>query len=375
MRWTRHILICCAAMATTTACKHTATKGKEQMPKITVEIATARSETVFDKVRYSSFVESIREVLIQPRIDGYLHTQEYDDGMPVKKGTLLFTIIPGAIESNLESARAELESALAQEVLSLNNYNRAVPLARIDAISQSDLDQYTATHSAAVATVKAAEMSVKNAELDMSYTKIYSPIDGVAAKSNVTKGDYVGPSTELNTLTTVYNIDSIMVQIAIPTTTYLDHLPVDKRESHDNKTLLSDIEITLSNGQRYPHKGEYYYTMPSSPTNTSTVVIVAKFPNHEHMLKSGMYAGVTSNIGSAKEEVLVPQSAVSQSQGINTVWVISNDSIAKQRTVELGNTTDDMWIIKSGVSSGEKVVTSGSQKIHSGIKVSPILKN
>ncbi len=294
--------------------------------------------------------------------------------MPISRGSLLFVINPDTYNIALLTAKANLESAVAQEVLAHNNYQRALPLAQIDAISRSELDQYTATHNAAKSAVKAAREALNNSKLNLSYTRITAPIDGIIAETPAKEGDFVGPSTIFSKLTTISYIDSVEVEIAIPTAIYLRHLNSPESNTYDNDNLLSNIELTLSGNEIYPHKGEYLYTKKSTPSSSSSVVIVAKFPNPNLRLKSGMFARIRANIGTPQQSITVPQMAVSQNQGVNSVWVMLPDSTVKFREVTLGATTGRNWIIESGVESGEDVLLTGQLKVHNGAKVIPIKK-
>ncbi|MFR9593728.1 MAG: efflux RND transporter periplasmic adaptor subunit, partial [Rikenellaceae bacterium] len=183
------------------------------------------------------------------------------------------------------------------------------------------------------------------------------PIDGIVAESPANEGDYITTPT---TLTTISYTDTMQVEIPIPTTIYLQH-----------KDSLSNITLQLSGSEKYPHKGIYYYTLKDSPTSSSTVVMTAKFPNPEGRLRPGMFGRVRANIGKERSCVVVPQIAVSQNQGVNSVWVMQSDSTVKFTEVELGAATSEGWIVESGVNSGDVVLTSGQLKVHNGAKVSP----
>ncbi len=363
------LMVCGVVLVCVTSCIHKS--KKEGMPPLNVEITTAQLTPIYDRVEVASEVSSLYDVVIQPRIDGFLNSINYSKGMPVKCGDLLFVIDPDQYNISLFAAQAELQSAQAQEVLARSNYERAVPLSRIDAISQSEMDQYTATHRAAVASVKSARESLNNAKLNLGYTKIYAPIDGLVADSPASSGDYVGPSTGLSTLTTISYIDTVEVEIPIPTSIYMRNIASQGEGSFDNSALLSDIELTLSGGESYEHKGEYHYTVKNTPTSSSTVVVVAKFPNPDRKLKSGMFARVKSNIGQPKERVVIPQVTVSQNQGVNSVWIMRPDSVVEFRKVKLGDTFGESWVIESGLTPGESVLLTGQLKVHNGAKVIP----
>lgn len=341
------------------------------MPPLSVEVALSKELSISRRYEVASTVTSLYEVVVQPRIDGFLRSINYSDGMPVERGKLLFTIDDKSYNIARLAAQAQLEAARANEILARSNYERAVPLARIDAISQSDLDQYTATHTASKATTKSAEEALRNAELSLSYTKIYAPISGLVASSPATVGDYVGIGTAISTLTTISYIDTVEVAFPIPTSIYMQSLTTSAEGSFDNSELLSNIELTLSGGQKYEWAGEYGYTQKDSPASSSTVVVVVKFPNPKLQLKSGMFARVSSDIGAPQQRVVVPQIAVSQMQGVNSVWVVGADSVVNLRFVKLGQPTDKGWVVEEGLAAGEMVLCSGQLKVHNGARVVP----
>ncbi|MFR9503730.1 MAG: efflux RND transporter periplasmic adaptor subunit [Rikenellaceae bacterium] len=344
-------------------------KSKKEIPPLKVEVCQATIDSLHSQITVASQIKGLNNAVIQPRVNGFLVATHYQGGVPVKRGDLLFTIDPSTFATTLYAAQAALESAIASEVLAQRNFERAEPLAKIDAISQSDLDQYRATYKAAKASTKSAQESLRSAELEIGYTKIYAPIDGIAAKTTASIGDYIGPGTLQSELTTISQVNDIYAEVAIPTSKYLSYITEGVDGSYDNSTLLSDIKLTLPDSTTYEHQGEYYYTLMDTPTSSSTVVIAVKFPNPTLLLKEGMFARITANIGKRKALVVVPRIAVSQLQGVNSIWVIKADSTAEWRAVDLGGTFGSMWNITSGVEAGERVVVSGGLKLHNGMKV------
>ncbi len=345
-------------------------KGDSELPptpKVTTSVA--KVDSLYNTIKVATQIDGLNNAVVQPRVNGFLVDIHFEGGERVKQGDLLFTIDPSTFSTNLYAARAEVESAKASEVLAQRNYERAEPLARIDAISQSDLDQYRATYKAALASTKSAEETLRSAELEIGYTKIYAPISGIASKTTASTGDYIGPGTLQSSLTTLSQLDTVTVEIPISTARYLT---LKDGSSIDNSSLLSNICLTLADSTLYNFEGEYYYTLKDTPSASSTVVIVAKFPNPDLTLKEGMFARVTANIGAKRGCVVVPQGAISQLQGINSVWVIKADSTAQWRKVKLGNQYGTLWCIEDGVEAGESVVVSGAGKLHNGVKVSAI---
>ncbi len=352
-----------------TGCQgHSAKRKQSSPPLLRVESALVSREIVSEPIWFATTVQPARYVTIEPRVNGYLGAVHFEGGARVKRGDRIFTIDPSLLNTTLLAAQAQLESARAKYIEAENNYNRALPLSEIDAISQSSLDQYRANYRSAGSAVRSAEESLRSAELDISYATILSPIDGVIEESPASLGDFVGVGTAYSTLTTISVVDTVEVKLAIPTSHYLRH------RTGDDSTLLSDITLILPDSSIYPHAGTYSYTQKGVTPNSSTVVIVAKVPNPEAILKQNMFTRVRASLGRPRAQLLIPQRAVTQMQGISSVWVIAPDSSVSFRTVELGSKVKDMWQVNSGLSDNERVATSAQLKLHQGAKVIPINK-
>ena len=267
------------------------------------------------------------------------------------------------------AAQADLASSQAKAVEAANNYNRAVPLAAIDAISQAQLDQYTAQYRAAQSAVESAAQSLKNAQLELEYTTIKASIDGVISTSEAYVGDYVGPGTKFATLTKIENIDTLCADVAIPVSQYMA-LSNRKEFTYNNRDLLSDIELYLADGTLYPFKGSYSFTKSAIASTEGTIVIVVTFPNPNYLLKSGQFARIKTNIGAMQPKIVVPSSAIKSVQGVNSVWVIAPDSTLHYRQVEVGELLDnDTRVVLSGLKCGEKIASDGNIKVSNGQSV------
>ena len=171
-------------------------------------------------------------------------------------------------------------------------------------------------------------------------------------------------------LTTVSNIDTLTVDVAIPMSQYLRYAG-DRTSIYDNEGLLSDIRLVLADGSRYPLGGIYDYTRKDVSSTTGTLVVVVMFPNPDETLKPGQFARVEASVGPVRPRVVVPQQAVSQTQDIASVWVVEADSTVHYRRVTPGDTYGAMWCIDEGLDRGERVVVAGQQKLHDGMKVIP----
>ena len=176
--------------------------------------------------------------------------------------------------------------------------------------------------------------------------------------------------TQFSVLTTISNIDTVAVDVAIPMAQYLRYAGT-RPSIYENDGLLSDITLSLADGVVYPSKGWYSYTQKDISSSMGTIVLVVKFANPDYTLKPGQFARVTANVGPSLPCVVVPQRAVTQMQDLSSVWVVGRDSTAEYRRVTLGRIAGDRWCILSGVEPGEWVVTAGIQKLHNGQKVIP----
>lgn len=366
----RYILFSAATVLLFAACTPQRGKSSTAEPLPRVEVARAVGERVVLPMRFQTLLYSNYDATIQPRVSGYLLTKQFTKGMPVSKGQVLFTLDAAPIKLNVLSNRAALASAKMALAEAENNYKRAVPLARISAISQSALDQYQAAYASAKAQVELAQSQLDESLLQVDYTTITSPISGIIDDEGATVGDWVGVGTSYSVLATVSNVDEIGVHIAIPFARYFQARGGERGgPSYDNKGLLRDIRLYLSDGTLYPYRGTYSYTKRDAGNQTGTITIVASFPNPERLLKVGQSAVVVADVGSPEGVTLVPQQAVVQQLDNAGVWVVDRESLVSFRTVTLGDKFGHYWIVDGGLGSGEMVVVSGLDRLHDGQKV------
>lgn len=344
-------------------------KSVENNP-LAVPVVAVEEVELAQHMEFIGYLQSNFDAVIQPRINGFLLSKHFDSGMPVRRGALLYRIDPTQLSTAMYAAEASLQSARAEAIEARNNYERAVPLAAMNAISQAQLDQYTAQYRASEASVRSAEESLRNARLNVSYTEIRSPINGIAGSSKAHIGDFVGPGTEFNVLTTLSNTDTLSFDVALAMNDYL-RLTNNRTEIYNNEGLLSAITLTLDDGHRYPLEGFYSHTRKDISSSTGTLLLVVKFANPAGELKAGQFARVGCDIGARRPALLLPARAVSQAQGVNSVWVVRPDSTVQYRSIELGAQRDSMWVVRSGLQPSERVVLAGRQKLHEGMKIHP----
>lgn len=348
-------------------------KTQQAMPPMEIEVLKVEALNLPKSMDFIGQVYSNYDISVQPRISGFLVSSHYSNGMLVKKGQLIYQIDPRQLTTELTQAQAQKFSTEAKLVEARNNYKRAVPLAEINALSQLNLDQYRAEFLSAEAADKAAMAALHNAKLNLGYTKIYSPIDGIIAESVTAIGDYVGSGSQFPVLTKISSVDTITCQLPMPVTDYLAYRTRAGISSptFDNDSLLSNIVLTLSDGSQYDKQGFYMYTKKDVGQDMGVIIFVVGFENFDSQLKIGQYAKVTADIGKDQKVIVVPQKAVNQTQGINNVMILKADSTAEYKRVTLGETRGNMWVINSGIEQGDNVLLEGSLKVKDGMKIVP----
>jgi membrane fusion protein (multidrug efflux system) len=301
---------------------------------------------------------------VMPRVQGYLLKQDYQDGASVRAGQLLFEIDDRSYKAKLDQALGDLATQRA----TLRKYQldvaRDTPLQPIGAVSRQELDDSIQGVRASEARVQAAEAAVDDARLNLGWTRVYSPIDGLAGIAPVQVGDLVTPAT---VLTTVSQIDPMKVTFPISEREYL--LYADRIKQHQEEGMPPDepdLELVLANGKPYPQRGRFAVANRQVDRQTGTILVQALFPNPDGVLRPGLYAKVRSATRTVSGAVVVPVRALQDIQGVSQVVVIGADSKAAFRAVQVGDQVDGLAIIEKGLAPGERVVTQGLQKVRDG---------
>lgn len=365
----RHFILLVSLSALMLACGNVSNLS-QQSESLRLSAVKANGEMIPNRMEFVGQTQALRSYIIQPRVNGYLKSINFRSGMPVHRGQLLFTLDAAPFEAVTAQQRANLASARAALTQAQSDYNRSVPLAQISAISQSQLDAATATLESAKESVEAAKAVLRGAQLNLGYTTITAPESGIVAQSAANVGDYVGAETQYQVLTTIAYNDSIVVNLSLPTAKYYAIL-CSNTASFANDSLLSDIELRLSDGTLYPQRGVYKYTKQNVDNQSGAIIMQVAFPNKAGLLKAGQFARVSTNVGALQNRVLIPQRAVNQTQGIYSVWVVNAKGEAEFREVTVGDTWGSMWIIENGLKAGETVLTEGFAKVRKGMKIEP----
>ena len=302
---------------------------------------------------------------INAQVQGYIVARDYTEGSVVKIGDVLFQIDPRPFEAALSQAKGTLAKDKANQVKADADEKRALDLFKKQVISDQERDTATAAAQAGRANIEADEAAVQQAQLNLGYTKILAPIEGVSGFANNQVGDLVGPTT--GPLTTVSQIDPIKAIVTTgegPFTDFVSRHPDAKERDAYVKSL--QFELILGNGEVYPQKGKFYALDRSLDPKTGSIRYEVTFPNPGNILRPGQFGKVRFVADMKKGAMVIPQEAVNDLQGSYQVAVVGNDNKVSIRPVTMGERIGAMWEVKEGLKPGDKVIVQGIQRAREG---------
>ena len=307
---------------------------------------------------------------IRAQVTGYLLTRDYAEGSEVTNGQLLFEIDSRPFEAALAQARAKLAQDQAQESRSKWDVERYAPLAKQNAISQQEFNDALESNRADQAQVKADQALVDIAQLNVGFTRITSPIDGLAGVAQAQIGDLVSPSGSV--LTTVSTINPIRAYFNVSEQSYLDYRQqysnAVERAAHERETGL---QLVLANGSDYPLTGKFLFAGREVSSTTGTIQLAGLFPNPDYLLRPGQFVRVRAQTEVRHGAIVVPQEAVIQLQDAYEIATVDNQNVAHIHPVTVGARVGTDWIIEKGVQPREQVIVEGQEKVQEGMAVNP----
>ena len=367
----RTAIVGVAAMVSLAAlsCKRAATPGAlPPIPTVTVARVAQKDVPIYEE-SVGTTVGFVNANIL-PKVSGYLLKQDYQDGARVHAGQLLFEIDPRQYQAALDQALGNLAQAQAQLKQNQLNLERYTKLFKAAVIPKEQFDNITQTTRATAAQVQADEAAVESAKLNLQWTKVYSPIDGVAGIAQAQVGDLVGTSTSL---TTVSQVDPIKVSFPVSEKLYMHFAGPINASGDTNAKPPPPLELILDNGSVYGYPGRLYAVNRQVDVQTGTIMMQAFFSNPKNVLRPGMYAKVRAQTDVQHNALLVPQSAVSSIQGQYQVAVVGTDNKVMLRPVTPGMKTGSLWVMDDGLKPGERVITDGAQKVQEGMEVKPVV--
>jgi len=351
-------------------------------------------------------LDGLVNAAIRSQVTGYLLTQDYPEGSFVRKGQLLFQIDPRPLQAAADQAKGQLAQANGQLALAQAQYqqseaqlasaeanqrkaqfdeNRYIPLAKEHAVTQQDLDNAVQSNDSAKAQVKmataqieaakaqieaasaaveAAKASLEAANVNLGFTKLYSPIDGIAGNAQIQIGNLVNPAA--NAVTTVSTVDPIKVTFAVSEQEYLR---LSKQYKPTDPT--PPLELILADGTVYPHPGKYAFAGRQVNQSTGAIEATGLFPNPGNILRPGQYGKVRVAVETLRAALLVPLQAVSELQGSYEVAALDGNDTVSIKTIHVGDQVGAWWVVSDGLNPGERVIVDGIQKVGPGMHVKP----
>ena len=380
---------------------------------LAVEVVEVQQKDVPIYGEWIGTLDGLVNADIKAQVSGYLLKQGYTEGSFVRKGQSLFDIDPRPFQASLDQsqgqlaqangglaqAKAQLVQSEAQLAAAEANQHKAqldedryVPLAKQEAITQQDMDNATqgnlaakaqvqaakagvetarAQIQAANAAVEAAQAAVATARLNLGFTQLISPIDGIAGQAQQQVGALVSPAS--GAVTTVSTVDPVKVYFTVSEQEYLDfNRRFPTQASRDAETGRLPLELILADGTTYAQTGKFFFADRQVNQTTGAIRLAGLFPNPGNILRPGQYGRVRTSTRTHLGALLVPQRAVTELQGTYQVAVVDGENKISIRTVKVGDRTGRMWIIDEGLKSGERVVAEGVQKVGPGMIVKPL---
>ncbi|HEY7303163.1 MAG TPA: efflux RND transporter periplasmic adaptor subunit [Bryobacteraceae bacterium] len=400
--WSAALLIA-AALTTASCTKATSAAGPPPPPDIQVAAVEQRDVPIYHE--WIGTLDGLVNAAIRAQVTGYLLAQRYSEGSFVKKGQLLFEIDPRPFQAGVDQARgqlaqangqlaqakaqflqsqAQLASAEANQHRTQLDEERYIPLAKQQAITQQDLDNATQNNlaskaqveaakaqvetakaqiQASSAAVEAAKAALETAQVNLGFTRLTSPIDGVAGVAQTQVGNLVSPAA--NAVTTVSTLDPIKVNFTVSEQEYLNFT------RRDTPMKQLELELILGDGGVYPHRGKFAFADREVNQGTGAIQLTGLFPNPGNVLRPGQYGKVRASVGSIQGALLIPQRAVSELQGNYQVATVDNNDKVSVEAVKVGDRIGSMWVISDGLKPGQRVVAEGVQKVMPGMQVNP----
>ncbi|MGW8193763.1 MAG: efflux RND transporter periplasmic adaptor subunit [Desulforhopalus sp.] len=338
-------------------------------PPTEVNAITLEPKTIPVEYSFVAQVESSHQVEIVARVNGFLEKILYHEGEVVKKGQEMFLMDQKPFLAQIEAMRGALANNKAQLWTAQANLNRVKPLSELDAASKSDLDDAIGAVQSAEAAVHQAQARLEQAELDLSYTVIKSPVHGVSGEAKIREGAYlsVGPGGDLSY---VAQLDPIWVTFSVS-----QNMLAKGREDVAAGRVVPPpeqeytVEVYTTDGSLYPHTGKLSFVDPTFSSKTGTFLIKAELPNPDSLLRPGMFVKAVLQGAKSPNTIVVPQRAVQQTSNGHVVFIATDQGTAEVRPVMVGSWVGEDWVIENGLNPGDKVITDGFMRLAPGMPV------
>ncbi|MGS4988829.1 efflux RND transporter periplasmic adaptor subunit [Roseibium sp. RP-7] len=368
----RNFALVAATSALLAACSDDSQKAAPAAPPPSVTVAKIASQDIRQSARFVGQVAAIDQVDLMARVKGFLEEKAVPDGSVVKKNDLLFTIEKAQYQAALTKAKADLASAKADAALKAADEKRDRDLRDKGHLSEAAYEATLAQKQQAEASVEAAQSSLQEAELNLSYTDISAPFDGQLGKTTYSVGEVVGPTT--NPLASLISLAPVYVNFSVSEAQYLNAVKTHGINPADIQPDESpDLKLVLPNGQDYNEKGKIVFIDNQVDTATGTISFRGQFDNKDIRLISGTYVTVVLEAPKTETALVVPQAAIQRDQEGAFALAITSDKKVEQRYVTLGQQEGTDFVVSKGLKEGDEVIIEGLQKVRPGVVVNPVL--
>jgi membrane fusion protein (multidrug efflux system) len=358
--------LCAISVICALGCKAKQKPSAPVAPVIEMTAVTQADIPIYHE--WVGVLEGLVNARIRAQVTGYLVSQNYKEGDPIQKGDLLFEIDPRPFQATLDQAKGQLAQAEARLGKTALDVKRYAPLVKDKAISQEEYDDAVQANLEAEASVVAVKAQVEQAQLNLGFTKIVSPIDGIASIATGQIGDLVGPNT--GELTTVSTIEPIKAYFNVTEQAYINFTKLSEKERDRNERLGKfEIDLVLANGETYPIKGKIYAADRQISPTTGALRVAALFPNPNRVLRPGQFGRIRVKFELANGALLIPQKSVTELQGKYQVAVVDSENKVHIQPIRLGERTGTSWVVQEGLKLGERVIVEGLQKVREGTVV------
>lgn len=334
-----------------------------------VDVITVQPESLELSTELPGRTAAFRVAEVRPQVSGVLLERTFEEGTYVEKGQQLYQIDPAIYQAELASAEAEVQRARAVLRSSELRYNRFKELLQENAVSQDEFDSAEATYFQNKAAVALAEAQLKNARINLEYTKVNAPINGIIGRSNFTEGALVTASQQ-EPLVTINQLDPIYVDISQSSKQFMQlQADIQSGRIEANESGNAPVRLKL-NGLDFNQQGELLFSEVSVEEDTGAILLRAVFPNPDNTLYPGMFVRAAVSEGTINTALLLPQKAVTRDpRGRPYVMVVNSENKVEQRMITTERAIGSDWLVSDGVQEGDKVITSGLQKVRPGATV------
>ncbi len=352
-------------------CKDDENKAAPVSPEVNVVVAGKENIPVYSE--YVGQIYGLSDVNIEPRVEGWITGIYFKEGSLVQKGSLLYTIDDVPILNQIEASKAEVARTQVMMLNKKSELDRVKPLTQMNALSQRDLDDANAAYEASVNEEKIAEARLTNTRIQLSYTKMTSPITGIIGISKVQVGDYVQRASIGTGINAISSLGEVRVRFPISENDYLIFAREYRKDPKSNNFQDVPVDLILGDGSVFGEKGHLQLTNRQIDPGTGSILIQALFKNSSGILRPGQYVKVRFRTGEYNNAIVIPQQSVNQLQNIYQVFLLTDSNKLKPTLIKVGNRVGSNWIVNDGLKEGDKVVIVGSTFLNPTMVVKPVM--